>query len=404
MKKLKTWHKLLIAFGLVIILPGTVLAVDKAVSKDIFIPVDETITNNFFGAGDTIEINGNVDGDIIVAGSIITIRGDVGGNIIAAGQTIKIFGQVNGNILAAGMNINISGNTLQSVYAAGESINLKGEINQNAYLAGTSLTTEDTAKIGRGVHMAGAIIDLSAPIGADAWLGSPSISVNNQIDGNVTAYADDGQLNIAENGKISGDLQYRSKSEISPAEKNRIFGKVTLLEIPTSHKNYINLPFRYIGYGLGLGLIFSLLSALIVGLVIGGIFKNFTFKVAKNLTKKVGLSFGWGAIFFFAGPAAIFFCMITLIGIPLGLLLLTIYLVAIFLTTIYAGFTLGMLILTNFKKDADFTKKSFIGALFLGIFIFFIITKIPFLGWLIGIAGTIWALGGIILSISKKSE
>ena len=76
---------IIICFGLFLILPTTVMAFVVKTGDSIYVAADEIVDGNFYAAGNSITIEGNIVGDVIgVAAQTINISGRVEGDVICA--------------------------------------------------------------------------------------------------------------------------------------------------------------------------------------------------------------------------------------------------------------------------------------------------------------------------------
>ena len=103
---------------------------------------------------------------------------------------------------------------------------------------------------------------------------------------------------------------------------------------------------------------------------------------------------GWGLVIFLAFPILIVILLITVIGIPLALILIGLYLVFLYAAPIFVGLAIGQYL---FKLILPAKKIGPALWLIVGLAIFTAVTWIPMIGWLLSLAGTVWFLGGIIL-------
>jgi hypothetical protein len=84
--------------------------------------------------------------------------------------------------------------------------------------------------------------------------------------------------------------------------------------------------------------------------------------------------------------------MVTLIGIPLGLIMLALYLVSLYVSKVIVGFGIGLWILNRLNAEKKFTGN-LLWPLVVGLILYVIITQLPLVGWIFGLLGMIWALG-----------
>lgn len=103
---------------------------------------------------------------------------------------------------------------------------------------------------------------------------------------------------------------------------------------------------------------------------------------------------GMGALIFFATPIAAILVMVTVIGIPLGIISLVIWGILLYFAQIPVAITIGWLILSR-KRDIS-SHGLLIGALALGLFILYLIGSIPIIGWILMLFVIFFGLGSLV--------
>jgi len=121
--------------------------------------------------------------------------------------------------------------------------------------------------------------------------------------------------------------------------------------------------------------------------------------IAESIRTRPGPSAGWGALALFVTPIAAVIVCITIIGIPVGLIALALWGIAIYLAQIPVGLFIGRWIIGHFKNVEG--KAIMIGALALGLVLLKLLGLIPHLGFFIGIAVTLFGMGAVVVSIRK---
>ena len=106
--------------GLVLAPPAAMAAGDPG--ENFYVPADKEITENYFKAGNNIDISGTLDKDAYLAGQIINIDGTVKGDVFAAGNILRINGTVEGSVRFAGQTLVINGEVKRNVMMAGSNL------------------------------------------------------------------------------------------------------------------------------------------------------------------------------------------------------------------------------------------------------------------------------------------
>jgi hypothetical protein len=131
-------------------------------------------------------------------------------------------------------------------------------------------------------------------------------------------------------------------------------------------------------------------------------FRGFFENSVENLYRRYGKKLGCGLLYFFLVPFGIFILMATVIGIPVGLTLMSIYgfslAFAKVLTAVVATYELQRYL----KKEWSRGHQILVG---IGLYALIkIVTAIPLLGWLISLVLVSIAFGAILLWIFKKEK
>jgi len=326
--------------------------------------------------GDIVTISSGevIDDDLFVAGETIIIDGTINGDLIAVGRTIMVNGTINGSIMAAGGTININGEVTHAVRVAGETLNVGNIVGEDLLAAGNKFNLANTAEIGD-----------------DLLLGARNARIEGLVKGDINGGVE--SLTIASTAIIKGKLTYLSENEANIHSDAQIMGTIT-------HKLYIIK--ESLTAGIRLGLWWKIIGFLMI-LVLGIIIILFAPKRVKAVTESIRTrpwaSLGWGILILIATPIAAGIACITIIGLPLGLITLTLYTIAIYLTQLFAGLLIGQLIIGSFRGVEN--KAALVGALALGLVILSLLRLIPYLDFFIGLATVLFGLGAMLVSERK---
>jgi hypothetical protein len=90
------------------LIPGLALAYSVQANQNVTVPKGETKTGTFYATGQTITIDGDINGDLICAGSTVNVNGAVHGDVICAGQLVSVNGPVDGSVRLAGQSVSVN--------------------------------------------------------------------------------------------------------------------------------------------------------------------------------------------------------------------------------------------------------------------------------------------------------
>ncbi len=341
-----------------------------------------------FRHGDNITVaqNQTVDQTVYAWGRTIDIAGTVNGDVICAGQNVTITGSVTGDVICAGQNVHISGRVAGSVRVAGQDVSLSGSINHNVGAIGQNITLESSGQVNSDTSIAGQDLTLNGSIGRDLAAAGSTVTLNGKIGRNVQSANE--QLNIGSTANIAGNLTYTSKNTLSKASGAHIGGIVAHKQPPqkASHVHYGALIGGSIWFAFYL-LIAGLVTAMALVFLLPQMFHRST-QVAID---KPGKTFLIGFVSGIVDPVVIGILLFTVIGIPLGLLALLVWLVIVILSGPFAAYYTGRLLML---KSTNALLIMLVGAIVLMILYF-----VPFLGALVSIVAVCFGLGIIVSHI-----
>ncbi len=366
MKKL--WLFLLLP----VFLAAPILAASAAGARtgnSVYIPAEEVVDGNLMAAGNSITVDGNVAGDLIAAGQTITVNGRVEGDLIAAGQTITVNGDVGGNIRIAGSAISLNGSVGRNVNAFGNTVFIGRDSEIGWDLLVMSAKAEIRGEINGSVEGGAAQVMIDAKIGRDVNL---KLSKETRPDG----------LIVASGTEIAGNLNYTAKSQAQISEQAKVSGQTNRHDWPTKQSGAV--------WSWILDRIIAMFSAIVVGLAMIFLMR----KPIDGLLEKLPTQPGWkilsGLLIFAVLPIASLILIMTVIGLPLGLIIAAKWLVAIYVARVLTALWLGAWLLKQLKMGAG---KSLLPALAVGVFVSWLLFAIPAVGWIISLLAVCFGLG-----------
>jgi hypothetical protein len=140
----------------------------------------------------------------------------------------------------------------------------------------------------------------------------------------------------------------------------------------------------------------STVSSFLLGLILILFAPRAADAVARTGIARIGPSFGWGALAFFAIPTAAAIAMVTLVGLPLGLGVILALALLYWIGYTAAAFALGR------RVGGD--ARSRMLAFTIGWGILRAVALIPFLAGVAWFAATIWGLGALLLAARPGAQ
>ncbi len=400
--------------------------------KDVTVKTGEVIPDDIYCFGETVIIDGTVNGDLIAAGNEIRINGIVKGDVIAMAKTIVVKGKIEDDARLAGFDVQISE---------------EGQIADDVNAAAFSFIARSGSQVGGDTYLLARQAEFAGRMDGNLTAGLDALKITGSINGDVTVEVSAPEagpeqiaplaqffpmpllpsgLYIADTAAIQGKLTYTSPAmgNISPDAKisEQIFqtpAPETTPETPAVEKP---VPEPSGATGILLAILWWFIGALrrfialIVFLLLLAWLLPIVPQVASKLREKLWPSLGWGClieiIFFVAMP--IIFVIIIGITILLGILTLgelqgyfaslalllqgfvaVIFgLITAYVTKVVVGHCAGRWLLEQANSRQ---ANGPIWPAIIGIVLFVIVASIPVLGWIIGLVVTLFGLGALWL-------
>ena len=348
-------------------------------------------------SGDTVTVASGdvVDDDLYVAGGSIVIDGTINGDLWAVGRDVTINGTVNGSLVAVAQTVEVNGDVARAARLAGEMLVIRGRVNGDLIAFGGSLGIASTAEVGGDLLLGVGNARIDGLIEGDVKGGAGEVTITDGVHGDVELEVDN--LTITSTANIKGDLTYTSEEEADIQSGAQVGGTTTHnvpeVEEPAEAAAAVAIA------GAVMGKVVAFLMILVIGIILILAAPRWMASMADSIRAKPLLSLGWGAAMLFAVPIAAIVVCFTVIGIPVGLIALAVWGIAIYLSQIPVALLIGRLIL---RRLGDVESKGLlIGALALGLVILIILRVIPFVGFWVWLATALFGLGAVVVAQTR---
>ena len=350
-----------------------------------------------------------VNDDLYLAGSEVTVDGTVNGDVIAVGNRVTINGDVNGSVTVAASIITIKGKVSNSVRAAGNEVNINSNIGNDLVVMAGSLAISPAGSIGRDLLAMSRAVYVNGPVTRNITGNANNLIIGSTVGGNVKVEAAD--VKLEPSASIAGNLEYSSLNEAAIAAGAAVKGK-TIHTVPEQAPAPSNqtaatalgaVAATIIAFILGFIIVLALFkyaAALLFGIVIILIARRHVADVIETLRNKPWPCLGWGALIAVLTPIAAAILCLVIVGIPLAIAGLAIYIIALYLGHIITAIFLGKWILRRLNSDDSIAHL--IGALALGLLIIYVAGLIPFISIITDLAVILFGFGSIVYYIKGK--
>jgi hypothetical protein len=282
--------------------------------------VDVLFGGDYFGAGASAGPGASVEGDAFIAGGEVILNRPVDGDAVLSGGSIHVGERIGSDL-----------------YAAGGDILVNARVGHNARLAGGRVHLTRHADVGGRVTIAGSRIRVDGSTGGALAVYGDSVVLDGEIGDAVAVVARN--LELGPNTRIHGRLTYRTANEPQISERAIIDGGVQRsgFEFPDKELEPVARTVVWVGVAMFTSGLF------LVGVLILLLAPNALTSVVGGLRSQPLGSFLLGFALIVCVPVAAVLATLSVIGIPLGLVLLFIWPVIV---------TLGYLTGVIFCADA----------------------------------------------------
>ena len=332
--------------------------------------------NHFFSKGDN-----NVDMSKVYNSSVAV-----------AGDTVNITGTVNGIAFGAGNKVVFDGEADYGVLA-GNNININASVLKDTFVAGNVITTTDKSMFNRDVIIAGTDVSLSGDYERNVSLYAGTVTLKNvNIKGNLKFYGQN--ITISEGVVIDGTLSYPEDSNYNGNETAVIgsIEKTPAIQTEDEENYFVTLSSKLWSL-LGTILVFAFIS-----IFFPKVFNRIDEKYKEISATECVEVFTKGLVILILVPIISAMLFFTMVGIPLAVILLLVYGISIYLSSIFTGYLIGYKIWQ--KVFANEGHILFYGLI--GLVILFMLELIPGVRFAVVIIAILVGLGLIFDTIKNR--
>ncbi len=362
-------------FFAAVVFPASAAAAEVRHEQTYTLSKGETIKNDLYVYCGRARIDGTVEGDLIAFAGGVDVNGHVTGDVIAFSRTLRITGQVDGNVRAFTNTLTIGGIVSRNVTSFGDVFDL-----------------DSAAKIGGGATIFADTASLDGKIMRDVLAFAGRSSIAGSIGGNLKMKGR--MLSIGSTADIRGSSRFTGKEppEVSPQAK---------LASPIDfHKLEEESEYRHAKYYVWR--VIWTAATLLFGLVLFLLMPQFA-RDTVGSAERYGASFGLGVLVLFGVPIAAVIACLTIVGIPLGVSVVILWLAALYSSQIVVGAVLGKWL---FGPATEIWNT--IGRMALGLILLQVVTTalrpVHYVGALVKLAVLLWGMGAISMALYKRFQ
>ena len=340
--------------------------------------------------GETIVKRGRIASDLYAFGGGVDVGADVNGDLIAGGGRVITSHRVQGDLIVGAGSVVVGGLIEKSVRAAGGAVTIAGRVARNVNIAAGSITIAPEAMVDGSAQLVGGEVRVEGTIGRKLRVAGAVVVLSGEVAGNVEVVAQ--EIDVLPTARIKGKLVYWSPRPARIDSQAVISGRVT--------HNLPELPSRIARTGtavvtLSRALFMAGLTVIAVALFLA--FPRFTVLASRTVGSDPLKSLGLGLLLFAAIPVLAILSMITILGIPFGLLLFVGFSIALLVGFVLVAFYLGDVGAQAFMGKRSKKRVVRVAFLILALGMLLLGRQIPVIGAILIVGAVLLGLGGMSL-------
>ena len=350
---------------------------------------------------DEESVSGQFGSDRFSAGGMVHLTEPVAGDALLAGGQVEIASEVQGDLVVAGGEVSVGGGIGDDLYAAGGEVTVDAIVAGNARVAGGEVEIGPATVIEGGASITGGRVKFDGSVTGYLQATGGEVRLSGTVGGDAMVRS--GELHIAPGTRIDGKLVYRGPDAPVVPEGATIAGGVEFHE--TSAHRWVDRDTHVaVDAGRAVGSMLWFVGVFAVAALFTAIFPAFSTQAATMIGRDPWTSLGIGLAVLVCMPFVAVVLLITIIGIPLALLLVPVYLVLMFLGWVTAALFLGERLLEFARRGQPVGIGWRILALLAALIALWLLRRIPYAGPLIGLAALSAGIGALVWQLWSRRE
>ncbi|MCD4843042.1 MAG: hypothetical protein K8R25_00990 [Methanosarcinales archaeon] len=330
--------------------------------------------------GETVDVDTIIDDDICIFGDTVAIKGTVLGDVMITAGRVDITGNVTGDVMVFGSEVIINGHVGDDVRVGAGKLIVNGYIGDDLMVGAGDIIVSDNAIIKGDVAFGCGQMELMGDVDGNIMGGSDKVTLSGNVGGDVELDLED--LNVLPGAHISGNLTYSGPNEATipsdVVEKDVTFNEKTVDK--ENGMGAFSILWWFIKY----------LSLLVIGLLFITLLPNRSEAVVNAISERSLINIIAGFVLVVVMILGSILLLCTVIGIPLGFLLLFMSLALMYGARVFFGLWLGKAIFSRLGKESRPWME-----MVLGLFVLLILTSLPWIGCLIYLLVSFVAIGAL---------
>ena len=333
-------------------------------------------------------------GDVYVAARTARVSGRLDGDLVAWAANVRVDGEVAGDLFVGASQVDIPGRVGDGARIFASSVTISGEIDGDVLVFAATLVVTEGARIHGDLHAFVGNATVAGTLDRGLTLTTGEAEIDATIGGSAEIDAD--AIHLGPATRIGGDLHYASRRELEREEGAEVAGNTVFKEkVEDEEKQQGGSRAFAVAWWL-----WWTAASMLAGLVTLALVR----RLAPGVAHAVGTESMLGTLIGFAAflvvPAAALLAVVLVISLPLGLITLALYLVALYLAKMPVAVWLG----GRLAGLVGLRSLSPYAGLLIGLLVLRLLYLVPYVGFLIWLVTTWLGLGATILALRARLQ
>jgi len=325
--------------------------------------------DNYYAAGNRIDIGTPMDGDVLVAGRTVEVTQSVAGDIMAAGWHVRLAAQAGDDVRIAGGEVTVT-----------------APVDGDLVLVGGDVTVGADAKVQGRSWITGNTVRLDGTFERELRIAGASVQLGGEVRQPLVVTAE--HFEILPTARVMAPVTYKGSTEATIAQGATMNGPIAFERIaPRTAREARAWP--------AVSTTLFTFHLLIAGLLLLYFVPQFEPSVVGTLRVQPLRSFVTGFAAFVIVPAAALALVLTVLALPLGLALGALYFIGLFVGVLATAFFLGDIEARLLKSGPLATRGQHALLLVAGVLTLAVLRLL--LGGVIVFLAVLFGLGAVML-------
>lgn len=349
-------------------------------------------SRNVYRAGGNVRLAVPVKGDFYAAGGRITVEQPVAGDATLAGGSVTVRAAIGDDLRALGGDITIDSTVGGELYASGGNI-----------------TLGNAAAVADAVTLYGGNINVEGKISGPLKVYAQRVILNGEVSKDVELNAE--EIELGPRAKLGAALRYPINAQFKTAEGVVIGGAVTRGEAMNGRRD-THHDREWHGQAMGgsagwTGTLAGTAASFVVLLAAAAlfllVFTGFSRRASSQVMPTPWPALAAGLAVLLGTPMLAMLLIVTLIGIPLGIVLMMLFPLMLLMGWIVGVFAITQRVQRAIQKETPSgSSAAMIGFFALTLLLVLLIGSLPFIGFLILLTVLLLGTGACALELYRQ--